>query len=792
MKSFLSSLFTIAWLFFSVNAVAQSGGNIAGKVSLSGNEQVQVNISVKGSTNGTITAADGTFVLSGLKQREAYTLIFSSVGYQTVEIKTTGGTTGLHVRMRESLEQLSEVMILGQHYTDYKTDSIPSIGPWNGRILQDVPYSINVIPASLIANNGLSSVDRIFSISPLIQPSVSQSRGYGSYVTLRGLSSNNFTIIDGMPISNATIVPVEDKEQVEILTGLSGFLYGTGHVGGAVDYLFKRPTNSPLMNVTLGNYGGSSYYAHADVGGPIDRNGKTGYRVNALYNDGETSVEFNKVKKWLVSGAFDWNIAKNLLFQAYGSHQYLHETGTETYFAQWQGYTGLDLSTKVFDATKLYGQKWTYNHNEVSLGQAKLTYDIGKLLKIRVAYLYQYVTDDQIYGGPSVLNEIGDYTDGVLCRAPADNTNQSYYFYLDAKARTFSITHHFTVGVNGSRYKLIQPGDRNTLVDFNDEETPWNIYRPTFIDKSDVTIPEYGVKPKYTPTKIGNNNWIIGDDIRFSDKWSALIGLNYSQIKVINRNAAGEITTDYDKYKLTPTASLLFKPVESLTTYLSYIESFEQGRTAGATYSTQPVTNADEVLPPYTSRQYEAGAKVNVGKLLLTAAFFRIDRANQIYEKNDDNTFTYTPNGRQVHKGFEFTSTGYVTDHLMIVGGLTLLDARIRKANAAQSFMEGLKAGGVSGELAKFYAEYHLPFAEQVFLTGGAYYTGEFYSDYNDVTMPSYTTYDLGFRYETHIGKHAATFRLTGANILNKNYWIGYGGAMGRPRTVGFGVSFKL
>ncbi len=63
-------------------------------------------------------------------------------------------------------------------------------------------------------------------------------------------------------------------KRIEVLNGLSGFLYGGANVGGAVNYVLKRPTSTPIANLTLGNYGGGQFFTHADLGGPIHVDGR--------------------------------------------------------------------------------------------------------------------------------------------------------------------------------------------------------------------------------------------------------------------------------------------------------------------------------------------------------------------------------------------------------------------------------------------------------------------------------------------------------------------------------------
>ncbi|MFX4243582.1 hypothetical protein ACOL22_12525, partial [Aliarcobacter butzleri] len=77
-------------------------------------------------------------------------------------------------------------------------------------------------------------------------------------------------------------IMTEELEKMEILNGLSGFLYGVGYVGGSTNYVTKKPTQERLTNLTIGSTGNQAFYAHADLGGKIDEKGKFSYRLNAL------------------------------------------------------------------------------------------------------------------------------------------------------------------------------------------------------------------------------------------------------------------------------------------------------------------------------------------------------------------------------------------------------------------------------------------------------------------------------------------------------------------------------
>ncbi len=57
---------------------------------------------------------------------------------------------------------------------------------------------------------------------------------------------------EGLPITAETVIPLANKERIEILKGTSGIQAGTSSPGGLVNYVVKRPTlNAPLRSATV-------------------------------------------------------------------------------------------------------------------------------------------------------------------------------------------------------------------------------------------------------------------------------------------------------------------------------------------------------------------------------------------------------------------------------------------------------------------------------------------------------------------------------------------------------------
>ena len=90
----------------------------------------------KGTTNGVISGLDGDFTLKVSPQA---TLVFSFVGYKTLEVPVDGRTT-LQVVMGEDTEMLDEVVVVG-YGTMKKSDLTGAVSSLGNKELRNTPVS---------------------------------------------------------------------------------------------------------------------------------------------------------------------------------------------------------------------------------------------------------------------------------------------------------------------------------------------------------------------------------------------------------------------------------------------------------------------------------------------------------------------------------------------------------------------------------------------------------------------------------------------------------------------------
>ncbi|MFT4031329.1 MAG: TonB-dependent receptor [Siphonobacter sp.] len=254
MKKFL--LFSFLLLTFGWIAQAQDR-SVTGIVTSSEDGSVipGVSISIKGSSAGTTTDANGKYRISAAS---GSTLVFSSIGFQTHEI-ILGTQSVVDVRLSPKATDLSEAVIVG--YGSIKkadiTGSIVSVAPKN---IENVPFT---------------SVDKALQgqVAGLQSSAASGAPGANQVVRIRGISSINASndplwVIDGIPVNSgqgssltttsnllSTLNP-NDIESISVLKdAASQSIYGSRAANGVI-----------IVNTKKGKSGKTRYRFDTEIG----------------------------------------------------------------------------------------------------------------------------------------------------------------------------------------------------------------------------------------------------------------------------------------------------------------------------------------------------------------------------------------------------------------------------------------------------------------------------------------------------------------------------------------------
>ena len=679
----------------------------------------------------------------------------------------------------------ADVTVFGTREEGYVSNSVSTLGPLGSTSLLETPVSVYVMSRHLIENLQVISPDALFKVNPVIQFTNPQARFF-TLGALRGFPVSTTYRTDNIALYTPWVSPdIENKERVEVVTGLSGFFSGLGNVGGTIDYIHKRPSAQRMADVTVGLNGGTNVYGLGDFGGMIDEAGKFGYRVNVMAQGGDTNVNHQSIDKTFASAAFDWNVTDDLQLQIDGSISDYKMKGSDPY---WDStvFGALPEMPSAPKPDRFYGQPWTFTKTKQHHLGARGSWRINDTFQVRAGVLRHEAELSLVAANNGLYptGDEGDYTVYAPSFKYPDTKATGGYAYLHSRFETGFLSHQLTAGYYGN-------SDSRTSFAGTFQFYPgvYNYNDPTPV----LPAPDPFDAVTYKQASASNDNLVVADQIGIGERWSALIGLNRSKIKQRLFAPDGTVVdgSRYSDDDVTPSYALLYRITPSISVYGNYMEGLERGGTAGATFNGEAVANNGESLPPLISDQVEIGLKAQLGRTLMTAALFEINKGLEYYFDTDTTAPVFVQDGRQVHRGFELTLTGEVTKDLILVSGLTSLDPKIK--DNSNPLLIGKRPNHVSKIFGTLYAEYRLPALPALTLTGGVFHTGQMYvDDANTRSLPSFTSFDLGGRYEARIfGEKPITFRLNVTNLANDGYWLS-GESIGLRRTVLLSATMKL
>ena len=156
--------------------------------------------------------------------------------------------------------------------------------------LQDTPAAITAFGSQEIVNAGISKPADFINLTSNVNLVEVQNVGT-SFVVIRGITQARNSepsvavVIDGVQQVNPSAFNQDlfDIQQIEVLKGPQGALYGRNAIGGAIIITTKQPTDELEGNLTFGIDNGFGWYAHGGLSGPISPGIK--FRIAGLVKD---------------------------------------------------------------------------------------------------------------------------------------------------------------------------------------------------------------------------------------------------------------------------------------------------------------------------------------------------------------------------------------------------------------------------------------------------------------------------------------------------------------------------
>lgn len=616
--------------------------------------------------------------------------------------------------------------------------------------LQELPVSASVISSEDIEKNNIHRLSDVTSLDASTTDSYNAT-GYWDSLTVRGyLLDNRYSFQrEGLPISAETSLPLDNKERVEILKGISGVQNGVSSPGGLVNYVIKRPLEIRQVRTELRDRG--NFLIAADVGGQSNKVSRLGYRLNIAHENLRPLVNQATGERFFLSLANDLELSENSLL----------ETDVEWSRQTQSSQAGMSLLGDTLPEVRdpnlnLNNQSWSQPVVfEGITGSVRWTQKISAQTSWYLLMGMQDLKSDDHLAYP-----YGCSAEGKFDRYCSDGTFDLYDFRSDNERRTTQslrsgfefltetgpIFHKAHLGILGSSAR---------------ERFERQAYNYVGIGNVTGTVdlpPNPATNDPNTQRDSSVQEVFIFDNLSWR-QWRGWLGLRYSDVDRSSVRTDGSRQVGYHERFTTPWAALSYE-FEHWMIYTSYGEGVE----TFVTPNRDGYTHRGQFLSDVISRQIEVGLR---GESLLkwSFAFFEIKRPVV-----EDQKPLYQIDGEAVHRGVEMESS----QDLGLFGwraSAMLLEAR-RQGSSLSPQLNNKKTVNVPEQTLRFHFSYRVPRTNGLDLSARVLYEGEraVLAD-NSIRLPAWTRIDMGAAYAFGAKDERTLVQFSIENILDRKYW---------------------
>jgi iron complex outermembrane receptor protein len=725
----LQKTITILTLLLTTAIFAQA--DVQGVVKDKNNQPLELaNVLLKGTKYNALTDTNGKFTID-TRERLPFTLIVQYVGHQTAELRFTSLPTSPIEIVLKSENQLNDVVITSRRRIEKA---------------QNVPIPISVVGGRQAEQAGAFNVNRLKELVPSVQLYSSNPRN--TTINIRGLDSTfgltNDGIdpgvgfyVDGVYYARpaATTLDFVDVDQIEVLRGPQGTLFGKNTTAGAFNVTSRKAsfTSGANFELSYGNYG--FIQAKASITGALSKkiaarlsfsgtqrdglleNVVTGKSVNDLNNQGvrgqllytptentdiTLAVDYSKQRPdgyaQVVAGVVQTNraayrqfnnIISSLGYSLPSTNPFDRKIDHDTPWRSGQdlGGASLNINSKIGNGKLTATSAWRFWNWDPSNDR-----DFTGLSVLRLSQAtskHQQWSQEIRYAGtflPKVTGVIGVFGIGQDLKTDPYHIEESgsaqWRFSQDSTDPLWQTAGLF----NG--YGIKTKSTLNTMSGAIFGQTDWEI-----TDKLHLLT---GLRYNYDSKKIDYNRTTYGG---LQTTNSALLALKkkvYSdqafKVDVEDTNFSGNIT-------------LAYKLAERINTFATFANSYKPvGINLGGIPSDAngPIIELAKVKPEKVNH-YEFGIKTspfNNTTLNLTVFNTAIDNYQTLVQSEDPTLNRgYLANAEKVRvRGFEADSRITISQYLSFNAALTYNDGQyISFKNAPLPLEEtGLKVNGIS------------------------------------------------------------------------------------------------
>lgn len=695
---------------------------------------------------------------------------FRRIGNNVSLSKSLGATELAPVTVVGSAGELMPAYAGGQVATGGR------VGMLGNKDVMDTPFSVTNYTNKLIQDQQARTLNDVMANEASVIIGT-KGGGRNDWWTFRGFPVQTYgasNSLNGLPGMAPLNYPSTDFiERVEVLRGPNTLLKGTtmngmAALGGTVDLVTKKAGDQPLTQLTTRFMSESQLGVHADVGRRFGLNKEFGIRVNGSVDGGDTPVDTQHSKFGTTAVNLDYR-GERVRVSADFAHQSSRLSASSSTLTI-NGVSGVLASLTEVPETPSnnipFSPSWAEGKHEATLGMVQGEVDILDNVTAYAAVGKQRykatATDDDLL----LLDSSGSV--GIRAARFRDQTDVlSMQGGVNAKINTGAVGHALSLNLSRIEWKYGSTPLSRAGAGAGNIIPVGSLYNPVF-----PATPIYPSDQELLPAIHTKSSSIaIADTISFmDDRIQFVAGVRYNEIEShsFQFSSTNIQSTAYKSSKWSPSFALVVKPWQNVSLYANYIQALEVGSTVSSRYA-----NAGEVFPPYTSKQYEAGIKVDWGSVTTTLAAFQIAQPSTMSVPDAAGGLpALTLEGEQRNRGIELTAYGEPFKDVRLLGGVTFMEAIQTKNDNDRN---GWRAANTPRVRAVIGAEWDTPFISGLTLTGRLTHTGNVVALNRrpDLTIPSWTQFDLGARYTFKSGwnNKPVNIYFNVDNVFNERYW---------------------
>lgn len=671
-----------------------------------------------------------------------------------------------HAEAKNDTPRLATITVTAQTAETAYYQPKVNLSGFTQQDLAEIPASISTVTAERIADQHAKTLTDVVKNDAAVGDGYAPIGYYQNFV-MRGFSLNSGSsyLLNGHLLRGEQNVALENKEQVEILKGISAIQSGMSTPGGVVNYVSKRPKDIHSITVEADSHGGNR--VATDLGGWLSEDQQFGYRVNLAHEEIHPYVEHADGKRSFGSLALDWKISDRSKLEFDIESQRQQQRSVPGY----QLLGGKTVPTGVEWDRLLGYQNWSNPVTNESLNTSlKYTYQINENWSTNLSASQSRVVVDDYSAFAYTFDQDGNY-DIYDFRSPDDSylTNQ-FKAGLNGKFNTWAWQHNLSLELSHAYKRHTQYDAINDLIGSGNIHNDPITYTPT----------NKALGNHYKSLDSQQTALNLLDQIDFNDAWSVLVGGKLLHLNESAYAADGNSIRDTDFNRFLPQLALMYQPWERTHLYASYAKGLSDG-----TQAPWYANNAYVTLAPKHSTQYELGIKQQWQALLFTAALFDLTQDNQYTNTASD----YVTDGEQHNLGLELGLQGRVAQNLDMTSTLALTRSRLEDVQADE--YAGHQTQNVPTVRFANHLSYQMPQVEGLRLLAGMQYSSSKYANKTGtVKVSGYTVFDAGAAYNFRAYGYDNMLRLNVDNLFNKKYWRDAGSFfgddylfLGTPRT---------